>query len=167
MGALCTREFRSWVREKYVRTMIIAGVSSSGTSATSLVGQIQLLILILIVIVLVARLSRLEQGSCGCKRIGEGRLQGGDKRVYEDRQFVVLLIQGKPGMRAINLLHPLGQQRRLAKAGRGAHQGDLAAECRMQAFDETSPGEDVAATGWSVEFCAHERAHEACRDSWL
>ena len=83
---------------------------------------------------------RLGQGGCGLKRIRKGRLQGGGKRVHENGQLVVVFIQGKPGIRAINCLHPLGQQCRLAKAGRGAHQGDLAAECRIQAFDEAGPG---------------------------
>jgi CPA1 family monovalent cation:H+ antiporter len=47
------------VHEKEVRTMIIASVSSIGTSATSIVGQIQLLILLLMVTLIVALLSRL------------------------------------------------------------------------------------------------------------
>ena len=73
----------------------------------------------------------LEEGGRGLKRIRKGRLQGGGKRLHEDGQLVVVFIQGKPGIRAINRLHPLGQQCRLAKAGRGAHQGDLASECRV------------------------------------
>ncbi len=77
-----------------------------------------------------------------------------------------MFIQGKPGSRAINRLHPLGQQSRFAKAGRSAHQDNLAAESRIQAFNEASPGNDVAATTWSVEFRAHQgvkRASSGCR----
>src|SRR4249919_500958 len=50
---------RSKAHERDVRTMIIASVSSTGSSAISLVEQVQLLILLLIVTLIVALLARL------------------------------------------------------------------------------------------------------------
>ena len=90
-------------------------------------------------------------------------MQGSAERVHEDARVAVVVVERKPGRGAIDRLHPLGQQRRLAKAGRSAHQRDVAAKPGVQALEEVSPGDHDTAAPRSGDFCAPEGGGRADR----
>ena len=100
----------------------------------------------------------LEEVGSGLAGVGEDPLQGSGEQVDEGGKLVVVGLEGEPGGRVVNCLQPLDQQGRLAKAGRGAHQSDGAAEPGVQALEEVSSGDDIATGAGSIELCVQERA---------
>jgi hypothetical protein len=77
-----------------------------------------------------------EEAGGSLERIGKDASQGSRQRMDEEAQVVFLIIQGEPGAGSIECPHPLGQKRRLTKAGRGAYQGDDATETCVQSLEK-------------------------------
>lgn len=92
-----------------------------------------------------------EQAAGGSERIRRDYLQGGHQGSDKEHQLIVLFIEGEPGGGALERLHPLGYQGRLAKARRCTHKGSFPIKGHVQTLDELRPRDHIAADVWSVK----------------
>ena len=68
--------------------------------------------------------------------------------MHKDGKLIVILVQAEPGRGSIECPQPLDEQGGLAKAGRGAHQRDLATQPGVQALNKTDTRNHVITTAW-------------------